>query len=192
MRTQLHPARTDFVAARTGFWGWLTATFACSLLAVAQTQTRYQVIRHLDGMEPTALIEGKDGNLYGTLATAGRKAEGVVFRLSKDGSGYRVLHAFTRDGGGGVTPQGLVQAKDGTFYGTTENLGTNQRGTAFKLKPAGKGVTILHSFPVSPDDGSHPQGPMIQGRDGAFYGLTKSGGTQNSATVFQLILQSSP
>ena len=68
MSLRLHTQRAVLVA-------WCAA-FGCGLLTAAKAQTtRYQVIKYLDGMGPTALIEGKEGSLYGTLETAGRKGK---------------------------------------------------------------------------------------------------------------------
>lgn len=79
--------------------GAYAARFMCvfvgSLLSVAQAQTTFQVIKSLDGVGTTALIEGNDGNLYGTMEGGGSKGEGVVFKLDRDGKGYTVLHSFT-------------------------------------------------------------------------------------------------
>ena len=74
---------------------------------------------------------------------------------------------------------GLVQGRDGNFYGTTAYGGANQAydsrdgaGTVFKITAPGS-LTFLYSF-CSKDkcaDGAHPNG-LIQGRDGNFYGTT--------------------
>jgi len=41
---------------------------------------------------------------------------------------------------------GLVRGSDGAFYGTTQNGGTFNQGTVFKLNPDGTGFTNLYSF----------------------------------------------
>src|SRR5207253_1527051 len=58
-----------------------------------------------------------------------------VFKLSKDGSGYRVLHRFGSTPSDVKYPRELVKASDGAFYGTTAAGGASGFGTVFKLWP---------------------------------------------------------
>src|SRR5262249_47649354 len=81
-----------------------------------------------DGSNPCAgLLEGSDGALYGTTAEGGSSLSyGTVFKLNKDGSGYRVLHRFVSGLGDGRNPRAaLVEGSDGTMYGTTPGGGTD-------------------------------------------------------------------
>jgi len=52
--------------------------------------------RKCGGVQPNGLVEGNDGALYGTTINGGASDEGSVFKLNKDGNGYRVLRNFTR------------------------------------------------------------------------------------------------
>jgi uncharacterized repeat protein (TIGR03803 family) len=83
----------------------------------------------------------------------------------------------------------LVQATDGSFYGTTGGGGSSRCnagcGAVFKITSRGK-LTPLHRFVEM--DGSNPYGSLIQGTDGSFYGTTYTGGSSNSGTVFNLSL----
>ena len=50
---------------------------------------------NVDGANPEAeLVEGSDGRLYGVTRTGGPNGTGVVFRVSRDGTEFAVLHAF--------------------------------------------------------------------------------------------------
>src|SRR5664279_3943802 len=71
-----------------------------------------------DGGAPYArLVQGSDGNFYGTTYGGGANNTGTVFRISP-GSSLTNLHSFT--GSDGANPySGLVQGSDGNFYGTT-------------------------------------------------------------------------
>src|SRR5262249_2674232 len=74
---------------------------------------------------------------------------------------------------------GLTLGTDGNFYGPTYNGGASgDHGTAFKLTPTGV-ATALDNF-TGGSDGSRPNGALIQGTNGTFYGTTSSGGTGNS------------
>jgi uncharacterized repeat protein (TIGR03803 family) len=85
-----------------------------------------------DGALPkAALIEGSDGNLYGTTVFGGRRGNGTVFKITPSGT-LTALHRF--DPADGVRPQaGLVQDTNGKFYGTTPFGGANNYGTVFRL-----------------------------------------------------------
>jgi len=94
-----------------------------------------------DGKNPAAtLIQGSDGNFYGTTEAGGANGKGTVFKISSTGT-FATLYSFCSKGGtactDGETPQGvagLVEGTDGNFYGTTEGGGsstTTSAGTFF-------------------------------------------------------------
>ncbi len=85
----------------------------------------------------------------------------------------------------GLQPRGgLLLASDGNFYGTTSEGGAaGGYGTVFKITPAGA-LTTLYSFGLA--DGHSPQGALVQGADGNFYGTTNTGGPDNAGTVFRI------
>jgi uncharacterized repeat protein (TIGR03803 family) len=56
---------------------------------------------------------------------------------------------------------------------------------AAMMSPA-QTFTLLHTFAGPPDDGSLPQGQLIQGPDGTIYGTTIAGGTHDAGTVFKV------
>ena len=120
------------------------------------------------------LVQGSDGNFYGTTAFGGASGEnGTVFAITSTGF-FAVLHSF--QGSDGALPwAGLVQGRDGLFYGTALGGGTNgDFGTIFQMATNGD-FTVLHHFGGS--DGRSPQAALRQGTDGEFYGTTAFGGT---------------
>ena len=140
-----------------------------------------------DGARPVAsLIQGNDGNFYGTTEGAGGdKNAGTIFKITPAGV-ESVLYFFGAPPDGQAPSASLVQASDGNFYGTTNVGGTNGTGAVFMLTPAGT-ETVLYSFgTASGTDGLHPQGGLIQGSDGAFYGTTFEGGAFGFGTVFKI------
>ncbi|MBI4601191.1 MAG: hypothetical protein HY721_04440, partial [Planctomycetes bacterium] len=81
---------------------------------------------------------------------------------------YQVLNGFEPKGL--YDPRApLIEASDGSFYGTTGQGGTSDRGGVFKIDAAGT-LTTLHSF--SSPDGSYLDAPLIEASDGSFYGTT--------------------
>jgi uncharacterized repeat protein (TIGR03803 family) len=146
-----------------------------------------------DGKNPQdGLVQGSDGNFYGTTTAGGAANQGVVFKITPLGA-VTVLHNFgdgtvTNDG---ATPlAGLIQAGDGNFYGTTSAGGSNQKGTVFEITLQGT-VTILHSFADGSvaNDGATPEAALVQSSDSNFYGTTFAGGTANQGTVFKITPQ---
>jgi len=139
-----------------------------------------------DGIGPSAaLIQGSDGNFYGTTSAGGTSGNGVVFKITPAGVGT-VFYSFaggTSDGGQPIAA--LIQGSDGNFYGTTSAGGTSGNGVVFKITPAGVG-TVLYSFAGGTTDGVSPQAALIQGSDGNFYGTTYGGGTSGKGTVFKI------
>jgi uncharacterized repeat protein (TIGR03803 family) len=137
-----------------------------------------------DGGEPAAgLVQGRDGNFYGTTHNGGTNGVGTVFQITRDGD-ETILHSFTNNPDGSYPLAGLIQGKDGNFYGTTQQGGTNNDGIVFRITTNGS-ETILHSFSDNPD-GAYPEDGLIQGDDGNFYGTTYNGGTNAFGTVFQI------
>ena len=124
------------------------------------------------GKNPFAgLVQGTDGNFYGTTERGGTSRYGTVFWITTAGA-LTTLHSFNYSDG--ANPHaGLVQGADGSFYGTTITGGAYYRGTVFKITPAGA-LTTLHSFSWS--DGADPIAGIVQATDGSFYGTTASGG----------------
>jgi uncharacterized repeat protein (TIGR03803 family) len=104
------------------------------------------------GTSPDAsLIQGKDGNFYGSARLGGLYGHGVIFKMNSTGR-LTVLHNFCPVAGcaDGSSPNtALVQGSDGNFYGVASDGGTSY-GTLFKMTPAGT-FTVLHTF-----DSRHP------------------------------------
>jgi uncharacterized repeat protein (TIGR03803 family) len=81
-----------------------------------------------DGANPSAgLVQGTDGNFYGTTEYGGTGDGGTIFKITPAGI-LTTLHSFSDEG----SPYaGLIQSTDGSFYGTTES--GYDGGTVFSL-----------------------------------------------------------
>ncbi|HXY08984.1 MAG TPA: choice-of-anchor tandem repeat GloVer-containing protein [Terriglobales bacterium] len=130
-----------------------------------------------DGSLPeTSLIQTADGNIHGTTGAGGLvdgtcpEGCGIVFKIAKTGGPLTILHAFTSSEGAQV--QNLIQATDGSFYGTALSGGLSNQGTLFKMDSAGS-VTVLVNFcnVASCQRTFNPSGVM-QATNGLFYGTT--------------------
>jgi uncharacterized repeat protein (TIGR03803 family) len=151
----------------------------------------YSFLGGSDGELPSApLVEGSDGNLYGTTPFGGSK-DGTIFRITAAAE-ETVLYAFPGTANVSNPYSPLIQGSDGNFYGTTDNggnannaCGADGCGALYKITPAGN-ETVLHLFAGGPIDGAFPIGNLLQGSDGNFYGTTSEGGQFDGGTVFQI------
>jgi uncharacterized repeat protein (TIGR03803 family) len=166
------------------------AMLAGAAMASAQTLETLVNFDGADGASPPApLIQGSDGNLWGTTYAGGANSGGTIFNVTTAGA-LTTLYNFcaAENCADGQGPNGtLVQATDGNYYGTTLIGGTHAAGTVFRLTPAGA-LTTLYSFCVKTAcaDGERPFAGLIQASDGSFYGTTLFGGAYNNGTVFRI------
>jgi uncharacterized repeat protein (TIGR03803 family) len=80
-----------------------------------------------DGYYPqSALIQAPGGTLYGTTSGGGDEGNGTVFAVATTGA-LTVLYSFTGGSDGAAPTAPLIQASNGSFYGTS---------TASRLRPA--------------------------------------------------------
>ena len=165
---------------------------ATTIAASAQTFTTLANFDSANGSSPTAsLIQGTDGNLYGTTLSGGGGSScfvgggcGTIFKITPAGT-LTTLYNFCSQSGctDGIFPYGgLVQGTDGNFYGTASNGGDGW-GTVFKITPDGT-LTTLHVFELF--EGATPKGTLVQAKDGNFYGTTVEGGANFEGSVFAM------
>jgi uncharacterized repeat protein (TIGR03803 family) len=152
-----------------------------------------------DGGQPYAgVIQGTDGNFYGTTSHGGAKGFGTVLKMTPSG----VLTTLISFNGTGVRDgappySGLIQATNGNFYGTTywggdKNVGGGSGlGTVFMMTPAGikTNLLIFEGY-----NGGHPFGGLIQASDGNLYGTTYWGGnlSLNGGNGFGCVFKITP
>jgi uncharacterized repeat protein (TIGR03803 family) len=131
-----------------------------------------------------SLVQGFDGNLYGTASVGGANGGGVIFKITPEGTLTTVYNFCSQTGcaDGDFPYAGLVQATNGDLYGTTYQ-GGHGYGTIFRISSAGA-LTTLHSFDVT--DGANPDGSLVQATNGDFYGVTVKGGANNEGTIFKI------
>jgi uncharacterized repeat protein (TIGR03803 family) len=136
-----------------------------------------------DGTEPWgALVEGTDGNLYGTTRSQGQFGGGTIFRITPAGV-FTVLHSF--EGNGGFAPlSALTLASDGSFFGTTFGGGKSDCGTVFRMSADGATVKTVHQFTGA--DGCRPVAAPILAADGRLYGTAYAGGANGYGTAYRI------
>lgn len=137
------------------------------------------------GFNPySGLIQAADGNLYGTAYFGGNCSTcGTIYRTTTGGQ-LTTLYSFCAVNClDGASPLGgLVQATDGSFYGTTQIGGSSNFfciggsascGTIFEITPQGTLTTLYNFCSLSVcADGGNPAASLVQGTDGNLYGST--------------------
>jgi uncharacterized repeat protein (TIGR03803 family) len=170
--------------------------------------------RNEGGDTQAGLTRGKDGNFYGVTRSGGAAEGGTVFKVTPGGA-LTTLHNFVKGSDDGWYPEGgLIQASDGSFYGTTssggthgerilrmtpqgpryapeEEFGTRNGGTIFRMTPAGEVRTVYRLSErawnaTDEREGSHPNAPLVEGNDRNFYGTTSQGGQHSRGTAFKV------
>jgi uncharacterized repeat protein (TIGR03803 family) len=197
--SKMHRAFTRTVLALTAI---LMLAAITTQSARAQTFTTLHKFDGTDGSNPYAgLVQATDGNLYGTTSEGGANSNsscdtagsgtngcGTVFRITPGGT-LTTLYNFCSlsgctDGNGPIAA--LIQATNGSFYGTIFGGGANGDGTVFRLTLTGA-LTTLHSFCSLSGcaDGGVPEAALVQASDGNLYGTT-SGILGTIGTVFKI------
>jgi uncharacterized repeat protein (TIGR03803 family) len=121
------------------------------------------------------LVQGSDGNFYGTANQGGTNNLGVVFKVTPTGV-MTNLHTFSGTGDGALPYGGLVLASDGNFYGTTSQATASSGcGTIFRISNGN--FENLFTFPSNGSLGCNPQATLVQHTNGILYGDTNLGGS---------------
>jgi uncharacterized repeat protein (TIGR03803 family) len=149
------------------------------------------------GMPEASLMQGRDGNFYGTTLYGGANEPGygTVFKTTPSGA-LTTLYSFCSQPSctdGKEPTAGLVQDASGNLYGTTQYGGANLScymgcGTVFKITTAGTLTTLYNFCPGGGycTDGNQPEAALVQATDGNFYGTTYNGGGLCEGTIFKI------
>jgi uncharacterized repeat protein (TIGR03803 family) len=138
-----------------------------------------------DGYRPIGiLVQGTDGNFYGTTYQGGAHNQGSVFKITPAGV-YTLVYSFSYSSSyldADLPQAGLTLGTDGNFYGVGAAGGSKNAGAIFKITPAGS-ESILYNFcAVTCNDGFGPATPLVLHTDGKLYGNTN--GNSLGGSVF--------
>jgi uncharacterized repeat protein (TIGR03803 family) len=162
------------------------AILLASASAWAQSYTTLATFSGPNGSSPKAtLVQGTDGNFYGTTSAGGANNQGSIFKITPGGV-LTTIYSFGSTAADGAMPlAGLIQGADGNFYGTASEGGMYGVGTVFKITPGGA-LTTLYSFSGATPDGATPEAALVQGTDGNFYGTTDNGGADSGGIIYRI------
>jgi uncharacterized repeat protein (TIGR03803 family) len=154
-------------------------------MTAAGVVTRLHSFNESDGFLPTGLVQGTDGSLYGTTHEGGKYALniaceefgtagcGTVFKITTGGA-FTLLHSFDVRADGAEPYVPVVQASDGTFYGTTfVGKGWYSNGTVFSITPTGVFTTVYNFMGIA----TYQTVGLFPASDGNLYGTTPESGS---------------
>ncbi len=126
---------------------------------------------HTGGSLSGNMVQGRDGNIYGTIGNGDGSSYGYVFRITPAGA-FSVVHSFAYTDG--AYPIDLVQGHDGNLYGITTKGGPGTSpsgptgyGTLFQIASGGTFSTVANF-----NAATNGLKLMVQAADGSFYGTT--------------------
>jgi uncharacterized repeat protein (TIGR03803 family) len=158
-----------------------------TIFRIEQDGSGYATIHHfgdpVNGQScESALVEAGDGFLYGTTLFGGTNSQGVIFRLSRDGSSYEVVHNLVAAAGDGGSPWcTLVEGTDGSLYGATRGPSVVFRYNWQENVYAG--LANVDSLSVQP---SRFNPGLLRGSDGLLYGVSDRGGAHDAGMLYRL------
>src|SRR3954469_17204017 len=130
------------------------------------------------GAVTASLVQGPDGNFYGTTAQGGPRGSGTVFRVTPAG----VLTTLVSEQANPAA--GLVVGHDGLLYGmASAGGGLGGFGSVFKMTTNG---TLTTFAALDGRNGGNPQAGLVLAPDGNFYGTSPEGGTNGQGNVFRV------
>lgn len=158
-------------------------TLSIIFTSTALAQMPYTFRGTPDGAMPEGrLVSDPAGNLYGTTEIGGALGNGSIYELLATG-GEKILYSFAGGADGGYPSGRMVREANGYLIGTASGGGSlggncaflNGCGVVWMVSPGGQ-LQVLHTF-TGGADGAAPQGGVVRGANGTFYGATELGGS---------------
>jgi len=139
---------------RRMYWPEVTLIALLSMTAMVAPAQTFTTLATFDGTNGGApyymsLVQGTDGNFYGTTSVGGAHSRGTVFSVTPSGT-LTTLYSFTGGADGTGPYAALIQATDGNLYGTTAG-GDFNGGTVFGVFYRRGTVTALWVLPAKVD-----------------------------------------
>jgi uncharacterized repeat protein (TIGR03803 family) len=157
------------------------------LVAVPARGATLTTLRSFDGTNGASPFAGLTadaaGNLYGSTQQGGPDGQGTIYRLAAGTFAFSTVVSFS--GTNGANPSAmLLRDPAGNLYGTTQQGGSGNAGTVFRLNPATNSLTTLVNF--NETTGRYPSARLTADVAGNLYGTTERGGPSDYGTVFRV------
>ncbi len=131
----------------------------------------------LDGEGPSAnLIQGSNGDFYGTTEEGGTANQGTIFQLTAAGV-ETVLYSFPNQTDGAYPSLPLTQAPNGLLFGAATDCAGGGCAQAGLFDITTKGVyENVYLYPLVCSNCGQPEAPLLLSTNGTFYSTTEQGG----------------
>lgn len=131
------------------------------VFAINPDGTGYRLLVTFDGTNGSSpkgsLVKGNGGVLVGTAIGGGSSGDGILFKVSTDGSAFTALYEFNWSSGSGPTATPLIY--DNFVFAHTGKGGANGLGVVFKYDLITSAFTKLAD--LSEATGKSPQGSLL-------------------------------
>jgi uncharacterized repeat protein (TIGR03803 family) len=175
--------------------GWIISDGGVFKISTTGKETLVYTFKgSTDGQNPyTNLIQGSDGNYYGTTQGSGGSAIGTVFKLTPTGV-ETVLYNFPDQTQGAFPRLPLTQGPDGLLYGIATDCAGGGCGQAGLFDITTKGVySNLYLYPIIGGNNNElPLSPLLLSTNGTLYSVTEQGGTHQNGSFYSLSTTYSP
>ncbi len=146
-----------------------------------------EILHHFDGGEfglaPFGgVFKHSDGNYYGTTLLGGIFGEGIIYRITEDGS-FTYLQSCFGFFDGGNPESTPTEGENGLIYFSTTSGGDFSAGTLVSYDLISETITAAHHF-TGANDGSSPKGSLLTDAAGHIFGTTTLGGS-GGGTIFR-------
>jgi len=138
------------------------------------------------------LLQASDGLLYGTtqVGSSTGGGDGVLYSFNLSTNTFTELVKFDGAAKGSRGTGNLIEASNGSIYGTTERGGTSSKGVLFEYNIGTTTFTKHYDFDGA--TGQYPDGKLFEFSNGKLYGMTPSGGpagwSGNDGVMFEFDL----
>jgi len=160
-------------------WKWNIATDTFTKL--------YSMNASTEGAGPSGTLLYRGGKLYGTCNSKGANDVGTLFEFDPIAETYTVL--LQMDDNESIRyPEGpLTEVISGELWGTSNNGGTNDKGTVFKYTLSTGNDDIVVNLDDVPNAGDvSASGGVMLASDGNVYFNTIVGGDSDNGTLCQI------
>ena len=146
-----------------------------------------------DGQNPyTSLIQGIDGNFYGTTEYGGTSEMGTIYKLSSAGV-ETILYNFPNQTDGAYPRLPLTQGPDGLLYGMATDCASGGCSQAGLFDITTKGAyKNLYLYPIGGSNTVQPFAPLLLSTNGTLYSTTAQGGTAGNGSFYSVSTKYSP
>lgn len=168
----------------------LTTVLVCALavpMAGAAHAKNFHVLHTFkdtpDGATPWPELLPNGGKFYGTTLEGGVSNAGTVYEMDAKGH-ITILYSFQGTTDGRRPLSNVIADREGNLFGVTENGGSHDEGTVYRVAPDGT-ETVIYNF-TGGNDGANSDAGLVMDKSSNLYGTTPVGGLHQAGAVFEI------